>query len=107
MNIYLSIWQCSYRAHQCARPKCCKIATTLTRKADFRVRVVAYVVGQRINLPLFLQQLLDVLHVVEGAVEVEGDLRHDAELLAYLGAELAAQRLRVLSEYVHHGLSLV
>ena len=42
-------------------------------------------------MPL-LQQLVDMLDVVQRAVEVEDDLRHDTKLLAHLAAEFAAQR---------------
>ena len=56
---------------------------------------------------LFLQEFFDMLHIIKRAVEVENDLRHDAQLLSHLRAKLAAQRLAVFLQCLHHSLGLV
>ena len=56
---------------------------------------------------LLLQKFLDMLHIVKRAVEIEDDLRNDAQLLAHLAAELASKSLAVLFESSHHSFSLI
>jgi hypothetical protein len=48
-----------------------------------------------------------VLYIVKGAVEIKGNLRYDAKLLADLAAELTTESLAVFFQNSHDSLSLI